>query len=142
MCDRDLSKELMALKFSNTAFLFQNPVLLDDVRDIYAKNDVKLWLQSPSEVPPKVFHELFQKGLSKPVMNTTKQPLLLSLKPLYADLVFKGLNTAELRRRIASHIENRDAFVYVSSPIMELRGGFQSRRGLAWGTRGCLEHGS
>ena len=61
MCDRDLSKELMALKFSNT-FLFQNPVLLDDVRDIYAKNDVKLWLQSPSEVPPKVFHELFQKG--------------------------------------------------------------------------------
>ena len=63
-------------------------------------------------------------------MNTTKQPLLLSLKPLYADLVFKGLKTAELRRRIASHIENRDVFVYVSSPIMEMRGGF--RAGEVW----------
>jgi predicted transcriptional regulator len=63
-------------------------------------------------------------------MNTTKQPLLLSLKPVYADLVFKGLKTAELRRRIASHIENRDVFVYVSSPIMELRGGF--RAGEVW----------
>ena len=63
-------------------------------------------------------------------MNTTKRPSLLSLKPVYADLVFKGLKTAELRRRIASHIENRDVFVYVSSPIMELRGGF--RAGEVW----------
>ena len=57
-------------------------------------------------------------------MNTTK-PLLLSLKPCYANLVFKGLKTAELRRRIASHIKDRDVFVYVSSPSMVLRGGFQ-----------------
>ena len=57
-------------------------------------------------------------------MNTTK-PLLLSLKPCYANLVFEGLKTAELRRRIAPHIKDRDVFVYVSSPSMVLRGGFQ-----------------
>lgn len=57
-------------------------------------------------------------------------PLLLSLKPNYADLVFSGLKTAELRRRISTHIENRDVFVYVSSPLMKLRGGF--RVGQVW----------
>ncbi len=63
-------------------------------------------------------------------MNTTMQPLLLSLRPFYAELVFDGLKTAELRRRIVSHIENRDVFIYVSSPIMVLRGGF--RVGRVW----------
>ena len=58
-------------------------------------------------------------------MNFTTPPLLLSLKPCYADLVFEGLKTAELRRRIASHIKDRDVFIYVSSPIMTLRGGFR-----------------
>lgn len=65
-----------------------------------------------------------------PTMNAMMQPLLLSLKPHYADLVFDGLKKAELRRRIASHIENRDVFIYVSSPIMVLRGGF--RVGEVW----------
>ena len=63
MCDGDPSQELMVLKFSNT-FLFQNSISLEDVRDIYAKNNVKLSLQSPSAVPPKIFHDLFQKGYS------------------------------------------------------------------------------
>lgn len=58
------------------------------------------------------------------------QPLLLSLKPLYADLVFSGLKTAELRRRVSRNLVNRDVFVYVSSPVMELRGGF--RVGEVW----------
>ncbi len=51
------------------------------------------------------------------------RPLLLSLKPHYADLVFRGLKTAELRRRIPC-VENRDVFIYVSSPVRRLRGGF------------------
>lgn len=63
-------------------------------------------------------------------MNRTAPSLLLSLKPCYADLVFKGLKKAELRRRIVSHIKDRDVFIYVSSPIMELRGGF--RVGQLW----------
>ena len=58
------------------------------------------------------------------------KPLLLSLKPHYANLIFEGLKTAELRRRIASHIKGRDVFIYVSSPIMALRGGF--RVGEVW----------
>ena len=52
-------------------------------------------------------------------------PLLLSLKPIYADLVFSGLKTAELRRRITKDIEGRDVFIYVSSPEQRLRGGFR-----------------
>ena len=62
-------------------------------------------------------------------MNIAK-PLLLSLKPHYADLVFDGLKKAELRRRIAPHITDSDVFIYVSSPIMALRGGF--RVGKVW----------
>ena len=53
------------------------------------------------------------------------RPLLLSLKPRYADLVFSGLKTAELRRRMARQIEGRDVFIYVSSPEQILRGGFR-----------------
>ena len=53
------------------------------------------------------------------------RPLLLSLKPVYADLVFSGLKTAELRRRIAKDVEGRDVFIYVSSPVQMLRGGFR-----------------
>lgn len=58
-------------------------------------------------------------------MKTKMQPLILSLKPCYADLVFKELKTVELRRRIVQHIENCEVFVYVSSPTMALRGGFR-----------------
>ena len=60
-----------------------------------------------------------------PTVNARMRPLLLSLKPCYADRVFEGLKTIELRRRITSHIKDCDVFVYVSSPIMALRGGFR-----------------
>ena len=56
--------------------------------------------------------------------NMKTRPLLLSLKPCYADLVFLGLKRAELRRRIPC-VENRDVFIYVSSPVRSLRGGFR-----------------
>lgn len=58
-------------------------------------------------------------------MDNDSRPLLLSLKPRFADLVFQGLKTAELRRRIARYAVGRDVFVYVSSPARELRGGFR-----------------
>ena len=61
MYGRDYSKELMALKFSNT-FLFQEPVSLNNVRSVYAENDAGLSLQGPSKVPPEIFRELFRKG--------------------------------------------------------------------------------
>lgn len=53
------------------------------------------------------------------------RPLLLSLKPVYADLVFSGLKTAELRRWMPREVKGRDVFIYVSSPERTLRGGFR-----------------
>jgi len=63
-------------------------------------------------------------------MKNKATPLLISLKPDYADLVFSGLKTAELRRRISEKMQNRDVYIYVSSPIKQLRGGF--RVGQVW----------
>lgn len=58
-------------------------------------------------------------------MNESESPLLISLKPRYADLIFKGLKKVELRRRDLTRMAGRDVFVYVTSPVMELRGGFR-----------------
>lgn len=52
------------------------------------------------------------------------KPLIFSLRPRYAELVFRGVKMAELRRRIAPALENQDVYVYVSSPARVLRGGF------------------
>ena len=58
-------------------------------------------------------------------MNESPQPLLLSLRPHYADLIFEGVKKAELRRRRLSQVEGGEVFVYVTRPVMELRGGFR-----------------
>ena len=63
-------------------------------------------------------------------MSAPPNPLLFSLKPCYADLVFDGLKRTELRRRALKSMKGRDVFVYVSSPVMKLRGGF--RIGEVW----------
>ena len=52
-------------------------------------------------------------------------PLLLSLKPRFAELIFMGVKTVELRRRVASTMEGREVFIYVSSPVRMIRGGFR-----------------
>ena len=57
-------------------------------------------------------------------MTEMDLPLVLSLRPHYADMVFVGTKKAELRRRMASVVENRPVFVYVTSPVREIRGGF------------------
>lgn len=59
-------------------------------------------------------------------MTTT--PVLLSVRPCFADLIFNGLKRAELRRRFAQVAINRDVFVYVSSPDRVVRGGFRVDR--------------
>ena len=63
-------------------------------------------------------------------MSESPKPLILSLKPRYADLIFEGVKKAELRRRPLVQMKGGDVFVYVTSPIMELRGGF--RVGEVW----------
>ena len=60
-------------------------------------------------------------------MTKMNLPLVLSIRPHYADMVFVGTKKAELRRRMASVIENRPVFVYVTSPVREIRGGFRCR---------------
>ena len=52
-------------------------------------------------------------------------PLVLSLKPHYAEMLFMGVKTVELRRRIATGMEGREVFVYVSSPVQKIWGGFR-----------------
>ena len=55
----------------------------------------------------------------------TAPPVLLSLHPRFADLVFSKLKLVELRRRFAQFAENREVFIYVTSPARVLRGGFR-----------------
>ena len=52
-------------------------------------------------------------------------PLLISLRPPFAELVFSGLKQVELRRRFADFVKGRQVFIYVSSPERVLRGGFR-----------------
>ena len=61
MCNRDPSKELMALRFSHT-FLFRKPISLEVLKSVFEAHVVGLSLQGPLKLSPKIFHSLFQKG--------------------------------------------------------------------------------
>ena len=61
------------------------------------------------------------------IIQRMKRSILLSLKPQYADLLFNGSKTAELRRS-APKSEIDDVYVYVSSPDRILYGGFTVRQ--------------
>ncbi len=61
LCDGDLSKEIMALRFSHT-FPFRQPVSLEAMRTVFKEDNVGLWLQSPSKIPIETFSKLFQLG--------------------------------------------------------------------------------
>lgn len=56
MCGRDASRELMALKFSQT-FLFREPISLATMREIGISHP-----QAPLKISPELFHQLLQKG--------------------------------------------------------------------------------
>ena len=58
-------------------------------------------------------------------MNAVSKALLLSLKPHYSELIFAGSKKAELRRRSPNGMAGRDVFIYVTSPVMQLMGGFR-----------------
>lgn len=61
MCNRDLTVDLMALKFSHT-FLFREPISLATIETIYQQQGANLIVQSPSRVPPGIFRKLFNRG--------------------------------------------------------------------------------
>ena len=50
--------------------------------------------------------------------------------PICPKLVFDGPKKVELRRRVLTRMRGRDIFIYVTSPVGKLRGGF--RVGEVW----------
>ena len=63
MCEGDVTKQIMALKFSHT-FPFRKPLSLDTIRTIYNEDNVGLSLQSPSVIPIETFQKMFRSGYS------------------------------------------------------------------------------
>lgn len=61
-------------------------------------------------------------------MDIPPKPILLSVKPRFADLIFDGRKKAELRRRFSISARDQDVFIYVTSPEKVLRGGFRVER--------------
>ena len=58
-------------------------------------------------------------------MSTPRNAVLLSIRPKFADLIFSGKKTIELRR-VLPKIEKGDlVLVYESAPVKALRGAFE-----------------
>ena len=55
----------------------------------------------------------------------TNHAFLISIRPRFADMIFGGSKTVELRRVCPKVCAGDLALVYVSSPAMELRGSFE-----------------
>ncbi len=51
--------------------------------------------------------------------------ILMSIRPVYAEAIFAGTKTVELRRRRPSFSEGSRVLVYSSSPHRELKGTFE-----------------
>ena len=61
MCDGDVAKKLMAMKFSHT-FLFSNPVPLNELNEIYGDHGRRPVLQSPSRISPQIYETIVERG--------------------------------------------------------------------------------
>ena len=61
MCERDVSKKLMALQFSHT-FSFRREVPLDEIRRVFDEDGVGQSFQSPRKIPLTTFGKLVQLG--------------------------------------------------------------------------------
>ena len=61
MCSGSKVQDVMVLRFSHT-YLFNRPVLLEELRSLYAEHGAGLVLQSPSIVPKALFLDIFQMG--------------------------------------------------------------------------------
>ncbi len=54
---------------------------------------------------------------------STNELLLVSIKPQYSEMIFNGTKTIELRKSVPKKAKNgTKMLIYVTSPIMELRG--------------------
>ena len=61
MCDGDVAKKLMAMKFSHT-FLFRKPVPLSELNGIYGDHGKRPVLQSPSRISPQIYETVVERG--------------------------------------------------------------------------------
>ena len=61
MCAGDISRELMALRFSHT-FVFRRRIPLNEVRAVYAEDGKGLTVQQPTSMPASRFQKLFELG--------------------------------------------------------------------------------
>ena len=61
MCDGEISRDLMALKFSHT-FPLNRPVPLSDVRKVFKENGVGWSLQGPRKLTSNTYRKLFELG--------------------------------------------------------------------------------
>src|ERR1039458_7312914 len=69
-------------------------------------------------------HLSTQKATLSPDMKTN-HAFLISIRPRFAEMIFAGSKTVELRRVCPKVSVGDLALVYVSSPAMELRGSFE-----------------
>lgn len=53
-----------------------------------------------------------------------EKALLISIKPIYADAIYRGLKTIELRKHLPVNFDGTTAFIYETSPICKVTGLF------------------
>lgn len=53
-----------------------------------------------------------------------KKPIIMSIHPEYATMIFSGDKKFELRKSFNTRSIPNDVFIYVTSPVREIRGGF------------------
>ena len=61
MCGGDVTKKLMAMRFSHT-FLFLNQVRLNELNRIYGEHGRRPVLQSPSRISPQICETIMERG--------------------------------------------------------------------------------
>ena len=57
--------------------------------------------------------------------DTDGKYILLSIQPRFADKIFEGTKTVELRRTVPKYHKNQIVILYVSNPVKAIVGGFQ-----------------
>ena len=61
MCEGEVSRDLMALRFSHT-FTFNSPVPLSEVRKVFEEEGKGLFLQGPIKLSSSIYRKLFELG--------------------------------------------------------------------------------
>ena len=113
VADGDLNKDIMAFKFLKLE-VFSHPISLAQLQAIW-KVDGKNFNNavSPLAISKERFLEIYNLGMKGKKM--ANNAILMSIRPQYANMIFDGTKTAELRRVKPKTLESGDLIlVYVS----------------------------